>query len=94
MTASSLPGVFHKRLKLLSDVMGTKNQHLYTLPSHQLASKGLVAQLVGHHTGDVSVWVNPHSSPEIFFSPERKSWDLYTYTSATAMNFLTMPPKR
>ena len=28
---SSLPGLFHKA-KLLSDVMGTKNQHLYTLP--------------------------------------------------------------
>ena len=42
---------------LLIDVVGTKNQHLYTLPSHQLVPKDLVAQLVEHHTGDVSVWV-------------------------------------
>ena len=42
---------------LLIDVMGTKNQHLYTLPPHHPAPKGLVAQLVEHHIGDVSVWV-------------------------------------
>ena len=28
---------------------------MYTLPSHQLAPKGLVVQLVEHHTGDVSI---------------------------------------
>ena len=39
--------------------------HLYTFPPHQLASKGLVAQLVEHHT---MCGFDPHSSPEIFFS--------------------------
>ena len=61
--------------KLISDVMGTKNWHLCTFPPHQLAPKGLVAQLVEHHTGDVSVWVR-YSSPEIFFS---QNGNLRTY---------------
>ena len=55
--------------------MGTKNQHLYTFPPHQLAPKGLIAKLVEHYTGDVSVWVRSPLKSWDFLCSERKSWD-------------------
>ena len=52
--------------------MGTNKPALvhpsFLRTSNHLAPKGLVAQLVEHHFGNVSVWVWFPLSPEIFFS--------------------------
>ena len=62
---------------------------VHTLPSHQLVPKSLVAQLVEHHTGDVSVAGSIPTQVLRFSFPERKSWDLYT--SATEMSSSLVP---
>ena len=67
-------------------------------------ARGLVAQLVEHHSGDVSVRVDPRSSPKVFFLSKNTvflplglacKWYIATvYKIHDIVNVHSYPPRR